>query len=246
VALAIAASLEEDFLRLSGRPEASRESACSLEHALLNNSRLAGGVKVALSAKEDGLHLASDIVVLDEKQLLDRLRWALDGFHDGLRLLKSPASRFESAATKARVFETGLGQLLREVSWPSAKRGPNEYTAELDADSAPPAIIRMNESGVVLSAELVRAGAAAKQGQRALAVFLLTATGALRLVRAYAEEVENGLAFGIEVNLSPAPAMEEIDHALAALSIAHRMCARESNVLLDEAVARCYLAARET
>ena len=43
-----------------------------------------------------------------------------------------------------------------------------------------------------------------------------------------------------------APAAEEIDHALAALSIAYRMCAREADVLLNDAAARCYLAARES
>jgi len=39
--------------------------------------------------------------------------------------------------------------------------------------------------------------------------------------------------------------MEEIDHSLAALSLAYRVCAREANLLLNEAAARCYLAARD-
>ena len=42
-----------------------------------------------------------------------------------------------------------------------------------------------------------------------------------------------------------APDSEEVNHGLAALSVAWRMCAREASVLLHEAAARCYLAARD-
>ena len=243
--LPIAASLEDDFLHLACRPDSIRQSACALERALLGNNTLAGGVKLALNVSSGSLHLHTDIVILEEKQLLDRLRWALDGFHDGHRLLKSTASRGSRAVAQAAASGTGLGELLREISWPSTERGPNDFSADLAADSAPPASIRMSESGVVLGVELVRANAMADAARKALAVFLLTTSSTLRLVRAYATEVDGGFAFGVQVNLPAAPASEEIDHALAALSIAHRMCARETNVLLNDAVARFYLTARD-
>jgi hypothetical protein len=65
------------------------------------------------------------------------------------------------------------------------------------------------------------------------------------MARVCAVEADGQTSFGLQVGLPVAPAMEEIDHALAALSIAHRMCAREANVLLNDAAARCYLAARD-
>jgi hypothetical protein len=65
------------------------------------------------------------------------------------------------------------------------------------------------------------------------------------MARACAVEADGQTSFGVQVGLPAAPAMEEIDHALGALSIAHRICARETNVLLNDAAARCYLAARE-
>ncbi|MGD0736457.1 MAG: hypothetical protein ABR976_14985 [Terracidiphilus sp.] len=243
--LPIAASLEEGFLHFACRPGGIRKCACSLEHALLGNTTLAGGVKLALGKASTELQLTTDIVILEEKQLLDRFQWALCGFHHGLRLLKSPASHFDQAI--AQTIESGadLRELLREIAWPMTERGPNDFSAALDANSAPPARIRMSDCGVLLSVELARSDTTSKTSRLALALFLLTATSALRLVRAYAEEMDGRFAFGVQVNLPAAPDVEEIDHALAALSIALRMCARETNVLLNEATARSYLAARD-
>jgi len=241
--LSIAASLEEGFLNLTCRPEGTRKSACTLEQALSGNRMLSGGVKVALREANRDLHLATDIVIIEEKQLLDRFDRALEGFHDGYRLFRAPASLIDCKAAKTDP-EVDLGELLREASWPFTERGPNDFSAELDADSAPPARIRNTENGVELNSELVRTNSTAEISRRALTLFLLTATSTLRLVRACSEETEGGFVFGIQVNIPGAPAFEEIDHALAALSIAHRICARETTVLLNEATARCYLAAR--
>ena len=241
--LSIAASQEEGFLNLTCRPEGIRRSACTLEQALFGNRMLSGGVKVALGKANHDLHLATDIVILEEKQLLDRFHGALEGFHEGYRLFRAPDSLINSTAAKTD-SGAALGELLGEASWPSTERGPNEFTAELDATSASPARIRNTENGVELNSELVRSNAAAEISRRALTLFLLTATSTLRFVRAYSEETDDGFAFGIQVNLPCDPAIDEINHALAALSIAHRMCARETTVLLNEATARCYLAAR--
>jgi hypothetical protein len=266
VRLPLSASLEEGFLQLAGRPVTMRKCPRALEQALLENGTLAGGVKFALDAQSRVLHLRTDIVLVDETQLLDRMQWALDGFHHGYRWLKSsdfyagdgasaaPVSMPDVVAASTPALldgpalpeETGasLGERLRETSWACTERSPGDFSAELAADSAPPARIRMSERGLVFSVELARF-AAAEASRRALAVFLLTASGALRMVRAHAAEADEQWSFGLQVFLPPAPAAEEIDHALAALSIAYRTCAREANVLLDEAAARCYLTARD-
>jgi hypothetical protein len=175
--------------------------------------------------------------------LLNRFHGALEGFHDGCQLFRAPASliNYAAATTDSGV---AFGELLRESSWQSSERGPNEFTAELDATSSSPARIRNTERGVELYSELVRSNTTEEISKRALTLFLLTATSTLRFVRAYSEGTDDGFSFGIQVNLPCDPAIEEINHALAALSIAHRMCARETTVLLNEAAARCYLAAR--
>jgi hypothetical protein len=190
--------------------------------------------------------LRTDIVLVDETQLLQRVHWALAGFHHGYHRLKSLDSSGESMAMQAAgAREVRLGELLRETPWPCTERGPNDFSADLHQDATPPARISANEHGIVFSVELVRCNTAAEVARQALAVFLLTASSALRLVRAHAVEEEGQQRFGFQVCLPAAPAAEEIDHALAALSTACRMCAREASVLLDEAVARCYLSIRE-
>ncbi len=212
---------------------------------MVRNKSLAGGVKLALNPAGRGLHLRTDIVVLNESQLRDRLEWALGGFHDGTRLLESPDAHSNcSRMLPAQDSDAALADLLRECSWPCSERGTNEFSAELDASAAPPAGIRMNGSGLEFSVELLRCDAAAEITRQALAVYLLTVSGSLRMARAYAARAGEQMSFGLHVSLPSTPAAEEIQHALAALSVAYRMCAREANVLLHDAAARHYLAAR--
>ncbi len=243
--LQISAAFEDGFLQLACRRKTSRQSACTLERALQRNKTLTGGVKLALDAFSTGLHLRTDILVLDEKQLLSRLEWALKGFHDGNRLPNSSGAHDDRSISQTADSGVSLGDLLRETSWLCTERGPNEFSANLDANSAATAIIRMNRYAVELNLELVRSSAAAEANRLAIAVFLLTASSALRLARAFAVEADGNVTLGLQVSLFATPTSEEIEHALAALSIAHRMCARETNVLLDNAAARYYLATRE-
>jgi hypothetical protein len=246
--LPISASFDEGFLQLASRPGMIRKSANALERALLGNGEMTGGVRLALDGASGALHLRSDILLLDETQLLDRFHWALDGFHHGAHLLKSldSDSRYKRAEIR-RTTASGinLAELLRETKWTTAERGPNDYSVELDAASAPPATIRLTESGVVASVELVRSEMSAENTRRALAVFLLTTSSVLRMARAYAVKTDEQMCCGFQVGLPHAPAAEEIDDALAALSVAHRNCARETSVLLNDLAARRYLSARE-
>jgi hypothetical protein len=241
--LPITAAIEEGFLHLAGRPEPLPKGSGAPLRALKENATLAGGVKFALSPAGQGLYLRTDIVLLEEAQLLERVRWALAGFQHSPRRLKShDDGGGVSAAPESAPAD--LGERLQETAWLCTERGPNDFAAELGADSAPPARIRMNEHGLAFSVELVRSAAGAELPGEALAVFLLTAGAALRLARAHALEMDGQRSFGFQVSLPAGAAVEEIDHALAALSIAYRMCAREANVLLEEAAARCYLTAR--
>jgi hypothetical protein len=243
--LPLSASFDEGFLQLVCRPKAIHKTALALEDAMLRNKSLVGGVKLALNPAGRGLHLRTDIVVLNEMQLRDRMEWALDGFHDGTRLLESPDAHGGSTRSQAtHVSEAALADLLRECSWPCAARGANDFSAELDASAAPPASIRMNENGLEFSVELLRCDAAAEFTRQALALYLLTVSSSLRMARAYTSHAGEQMSFGFLVSLPSSQAAEEIQHALSALSVAFRMCAREANVLLHGAAARHYLAAR--
>jgi hypothetical protein len=243
--LPLSASFVEGFLHLSCRPDAFRKTSLALEDAMLSNISLAGGVKLAHDPSNNGLHLCTDIVVLDELQLRHRLEWALGGFHDGNCLLKSPTSHKDFRISQAVLVPVAdLAELLRGCSWPCTERGHNDFSADLDATGAPPASIRMIGNCLVLSVELLRCNATADISRLALATYLLTASSSLRMVRAYAEHADDQICFGFHVCLPSNPIEEEIHHSLAALSVAYRMCARESSVLLHSAAASQYLAAR--
>jgi hypothetical protein len=244
--LAVSASVADGFLELACRPGTRRSSLPAWESALSGNGRLPGGARLALNEAARDLHLRTDIVLLEEKQIMDRMAWALDGFHLGVELLGELDSdkRDPAPAAHRAVGGVQLGDLLRESSWGYHDRGPNNYSAALDADAAPPASLRMVENGLELSVEMVRCPAAAWASRRALAIFLLTVGSASRLVRAHAQESEGVWGYRLQVLLPSSPEAPEIDHALGALSVAYRTCAREIGVLLDDAAARCYLAVR--
>jgi hypothetical protein len=240
------ATLGEGFLQLVGPANAIYDESLTLEAALLANESLAGGARFALDARGFCLHVRTDVVMLEEALLLDRVRSALAGIGHGSSALGSGDHRDHATTTQtAGAVEVNLGELLRESSWPCTERGADEFAVELDAVSAPPARVRRDENGIAITVELIRSSAMAEVSQRALAIFLLTAGSALRMVRAHATGADDLRSLGFQVSLAPSAVAEEIDHALAALSIAHRMCAREANVLLDKAAARCYLGARD-
>lgn len=244
--LPIAATLQDGFLHLACYSSPAVTSAKALENVLLANSALAGGVKLAMNFSSNTLSLRTDIVVSGEEQLLHRLNWALGGFHDGYSFLNSPASFNNSPVRLPAAPSAGLADMIGELSWPLIERATNDFSVELDTDSGASASIQAGMAGVVLSIELLRANALAEDSRRALALYLLTASYGLCMVRAHAAEAEGVWSCGFQVALPHSPSTEEIGHALAALSIAHRTCARETNVLLDDAAARCYLAARDT
>jgi len=244
--LAFTASLEEGFLRLSSTSETNGSSVRAPMDLLLGNSSLPGGVRFALDPAGRGIHMRTDITVLDEESVRHRINWALRGFCAGFRWLKSRDLNGEEEAQGTPNVEcAALGDLLRETSWTCVERGPNDFSAALDCDSVPAARIRLADQGVLCDVEIARRANPAIHCRQALAVFLVTASDALRLVRGCAAEADGQLSVGFQVCLAAAPASEEIAHALAALSVACQSCGREVNVLFDGAVARSYLAARE-
>jgi hypothetical protein len=244
--LPMEASLGEGFLHLACSAGATQACTSSLERALFGNDSLAGGVKFALDAKSHGLDMRADIAVVDEAQLHRRIQCALDGFHHGVQILKPVESDgVPVAELGAEASVAGVAELLRESAWTCTERGPGDLSVELDAESLPPARIHAAGAGLAVNVELARLNATTGAARQSLAVFLLTATGALRLVRAYGVQRGEQEIFGLQVGVPSAPVMEEIDHSLAALSLAYRVCAREANLLLNEAAARCYLAARD-
>ncbi|MGA9984023.1 MAG: hypothetical protein WBP95_11160 [Acidobacteriaceae bacterium] len=244
--LPVEASLEDGFLHLACDATDDAAGAECWERALFGNESLAGCVKFALDARRHRLDMRADIAVVDEEQLQRRLRGALDGLHRGAEILKvGKPEAVPLAEQDAGASVGGVAELLRESAWTCTERGAGDFSVELDAESLPPARIRAAGGGLTVNVELVRLKAVTGVVRDSLAVFLLTATGGLRLVRAYGVQREEQEIFGLQVGVPTAPAIEEIEHGLAALSFAYRVCTREANLLLDETAAQSYLASRD-
>ena len=93
---------------------------------------------------------------------------------------------------------------------------------------------------------LYRHDGAGEREQQALCLYLFEANAALRYARAFFEREGAGVAAGFEVRVESAPTAAEAAHALAALSVAGRQCAREMEVFQDGAVAGIYRSARRS
>ena len=98
--------------------------------------------------------------------------------------------------------------------------------------------------GVLVSVEVTRCETFSQPSRQALGVLLLTACGLVRFARAAVEEKGGQALARFEVRFSTAPSALELTHALAALSVACRLCAQEAKALQDEEIAGKYLAIR--
>lgn len=244
-ALPLIATVEESFLQLTGSPETQGKPMADFECALKANGTLAGGVRFALNGSGCPLHLRTDIALLDEAKLFDRVHWALRGFHLALKDTQCSESYEEYGRTPSGGLSAkSLGEMLCETAWLCTERGPCEFSVDLHQDALHPARITADAKGVMLTVDLVRCDPSGNAPGQALAVYLLTASSALRMARAYVADTDGVRRFGMQVGLPAEPVREELEHALAALSFATRMCAQEANVLLDPVAARCYLAVR--
>lgn len=242
--LPIKAKFHEEFLHLACNPGVNHTSLDLLERALLANNKLTGGAKISLANPSGTISLSADFAVLNDKQISDRLRAAIEGFHDGVCLLQSSGFQTEPAGERPCVGGPDLEELLQVSSWPTTHSGPNEFCVELNTETGATAQIQQTKNSVVAGVEFVHMAQISEISRQALAVYLLTASSALRFVRAYAIESADRWSYGMQVGLAAVPEISEIDHALSALAVAYRTCARESNVHLCEAAASCYLAAR--
>ncbi len=245
--LSIAASLREGFLSLACGAEITADAPFMLNRAISANASLHKGVKIVLDPATRKLYLRSDITVLNELQLMARLPWVLDGFHHGAYTLANlqadcpPSPEVTDAASPEHHDQ--FQECMRDSSWRLTKRGSDEFAVELESDSAPPALICIDKGGIAASVEMVRCGRSDGAVRDALAIYLLTATRETCLVRAAKHSGDREI-FALQATLPAWPSSEEMDHTLAALSVAHRACVREANVLLNEAAARYYLTAR--
>jgi len=138
-----------------------------------------------------------------------------------------------------------LKELLQEAGWPYHERPGGALLADLETGGQfLQAEIEHHGAGARFRLTLYRHDAPGDDARHALCLYLLEANATLRYARAFLQREGEGIAAGFEVGLGSEPSAAEAGHALAALSVAGRQCAREMEVLKDGVLAGIYRSAR--
>jgi hypothetical protein len=138
--------------------------------------------------------------------------------------------------------EESLAELCADAGWPFCERDINSGRVELETgDDFRQALVERRKGKIRTWVELARAESFEGECRHALAVLLLRSAAAVRFARAATRKESDGLAAGFEVLLDAQPSPTDLNHALASLSVACRVCAREAAELEDPELASSYL-----
>ena len=140
----------------------------------------------------------------------------------------------------------GLLKTCEESGWTCNEQPSGRLVIDLDVPGwFHQAVVEIEASGrVTISTELSSCdGNTPSKCRQALGLLLLQACGVVRMARA-AAHVSNGQTTArFEVAFDSSPSATEMEHGLAALSMACRLCAQEADLIgSDERIAREYLA----
>lgn len=190
-----------------------------------------------LAVFTDGsVHIRAELPIIDDDELSVSLTGVLCAFG---------ASHVVAADNAAPDAQVSLGELSTEAGWQYTDRPDGRIAVELEVPGVfQQAIIDRVPDGLTrVGADLGASASIDAPGCRpAVAALLLRVAGAVRMVRVAADCSADGFRPRLEVVLSPPAKAAEVGHALAALSLACQLCAREVEVLRsDETAARAYL-----
>lgn len=141
---------------------------------------------------------------------------------------------------------TDIEALLTEAGWPFVQRASHRLAVDLGLpDQFQQAFITNGPGGRSRArATLAVIGSPTVATRRALGVLLLTVSALVRTARGGCSDEEGDSAVFIEAPLGESPDASDVDAALGAIAMACQMAGREARALIDERIARAYLAAR--
>jgi len=249
--------LDRDWLHLAAGPgesvtmaELGQELAWSW---LRRNGTLPGGAKYAIDPRGNP-QIRAEMLLRPEESETD-LRARLGDLCAGVQIAaehvrESTATAIPPMAVPATVADTApydLRPLCEEVGWPFTARASGKLVFTLDtAGDFHQATLARGAENVRLTADLgTPARWASENARAAVALLLLTLGGVARMIRPAGEDCDGRSAVRLEAHLGPCPLAGELAHALAALSVACRLCGREVEVLRhDNEIAVAYLVSR--
>lgn len=223
--------------------------ACDLLKA---NAALQGSAKCALPPGQNvvvamrEVHLARESLAQEAEGTAcagaAKLQEALDDVAELVRHLRRPNR--DNAQAHEPEPARDLGELCELAGWTSHPRSGGAVTVPLDIPGGFAQALLHPGHTVIATVDLP-AGAAplATVAVQAISSFLLQLAGRVRMVRAQASAGEHKLHFALAGQLDrPTPA--ELNHLLAAMSLAARMSIREVPALASAEIAEAYLRLR--
>jgi hypothetical protein len=242
--------LEQGWLRFrvalgEGRPR--QLDVPMIERMLACNATLQGGAKFGLAGDANQPVLGAELSPTDESADWEaRAGRTYRGLRQGVAAFegKSPCGPHDASPGTATAGAIDVPALCREAGWPFHERSDGQVAVPLEVpDMYLQAAIRPWDHGLLcVEAPLESLPHAAGGCRAAVGVLLLTACGAVRMVRATARPGETEVEYAWQAVVDPVA--EELRHALAAISVACRLSAREVEALRDQTIAAKYLAVR--
>lgn len=253
--LSLCAALEEGWLRIHADSGAEAGNG-RLWSALRWNGWLAGSARFSLSRPDRSIGIQAEIPLDNEAGTLPDfpglLNAALAGFTRAALLIRDASAREPHLNAKSAGGESvresplPLRQLLAETDWPFTERSEGNCMVELESKGGfYQALVETAPDGSLrASVELAAWETPAPASKKALAVLLLTSSGAIRMARPFVEENDGGIVAGLEIHFPPHPCPGLLDRGFSSLSTACRFLGREAAALNNLRIAEEYLAIR--
>jgi hypothetical protein len=245
----VSARRDEDFLLLDADTAVS-PAADRLVPLVEGSRELPAAVKFALRGST--LRLRAEFPLPEEGGASEeRIHEHLEGMRSASHWLHNRVSREAAGESAACPEAEGNGQaapgnlkeLLKEAGWAYHERPGGALAVDLETGSQF-LQAEIEGAGARFRVTLYRGEGPGDEARQTLCLYLLEANAALRYARAFLQREGEGIAAGFEAGLGNQPSAAEAGHALAALSVAGRQCAREMEVLKDGALAGIYRSAR--
>lgn len=260
-AFGVCVQSEHDWLLMStlllGAKEFRRYDADQVWRLLCGNAVIPGGVKFAASGDASSLYMRSEIPLQNGMNgtygLSDRIRDACKGFDRAHDLFcqtgKKPAAKSDVKPPAPADLDgkQEVSSRLTEAGWHCVMRADGTATVTLDVFNAScqASVCILDGVGVRAWVDLDVTDDLNRVSRKALGLYLLAATGMMKMVRAAAGG-SNGSArpLRLEAVSDASSGHYDLNHVLSALSCAAGLCAREVGVFNSERLAREYLSMR--
>ena len=207
------------------------------------NAGLAGLAKFVLAPGRSAVRLQAEIPLDRTVDLAAHIRLASAGICGGAAHIRGGRIRKTADAAEDEAKPLDLRALCDVAGWACTPRSETRLAAALDVPGGFHQAIVEEAAGLGIraGADLAEAQGPGGPSREAIARLLLRAGSAVRMVRPAAEAAGDRTLLRWEAVLGARPGPQELRHALAALSMACRLTAREVEMLQDPAAARAYL-----